>query len=478
MGLERSRRVFQDFFKTSRDRMTSIKVNLVHLKYHLVYAIMKIHIFRHKKQGHSGSRLLIHSILCLLYFLSVSGINAQIDVNKPGCIQTSQNINLSLPSGTKVFYVNIMDSAGNSVSTNLVNIGETFIIDSLTEKHILFDPAVWVKPQIYNDAPDSLKYPGEKAFYYEGLDYLGHKTKVFAYIGFPANASSNDKVPAVVLVHGGGGTAYPQWVKIWNDQGYAAFAMDLEGHLPGTPGIYPLPTHDFSGPPNTNYSDINMNMKDQWMYHAVADAYLAYSLLASDERVDKSRIGITGISWGGLITSIAIGNSDCFAFAIPVYGCGYLNTSKGFFKGIYNDTVSRQWEASNWLQTVKTPTLWINGDSDTHFSVEATSKSAQTVKNSMVTIIPNYPHSHSDGWFPKEIYSFANSVVKDSKGLIRILKQPTEDDLTIIVDTHKSFGVKSAVLIYSKQRITYDKNSKLSNVWLQKPIKVKNEKHP
>ena len=435
---------------------------------------MKINNFRDKKPDSYGNRPMILCTLNLICFLSACSIKAQIDVNKPTCFPlTAHEIYLSLPAGTKVFYVNIVDSADNAVSTNLVNIGETFILDSLSAKHIQFDPAVWVKPQIYNDAPDSLNYPDEKAFYYEGLDYLGHKTKVFAYIGFPANASSNNKVPAVVLVHGGGGTAYPQWVKIWNDQGYAAIAMDLEGHLPGTPGIYPLPTHDFSGPPNTNYADINMNIKNQWMYHAVADAYLAYSLLASDEKVDKSRIGITGISWGGLITSIAVGNSDCFAFAIPVYGCGYLNTSKGFFKGIYNEQVTKQWDASNWLPTVKTPTLWINSDSDYHFSVDATTKSAQTVKNSKATILPGFPHSHGDGWYPKEIYSFANSIVKDSNGLIKILKQPTEDDLIVKIDTHKTYGVKSAVLIYSKERITYDTNSKLTNVWLQKPIECR-----
>ena len=40
---------------------------------------------------------------------------------------------------------------------------------------------------------------------------------------------SGRKFPAVVLVHGGGGKAFPQWVAKWAEEGYAAIAMDLGG---------------------------------------------------------------------------------------------------------------------------------------------------------------------------------------------------------------------------------------------------------
>ena len=42
------------------------------------------------------------------------------------------------------------------------------------------------------------------------------------------------------LVHGGGGTAFADWVKLWNSRGYAAIAMDNCGSIPsrgsGEPG--------------------------------------------------------------------------------------------------------------------------------------------------------------------------------------------------------------------------------------------------
>ena len=36
-------------------------------------------------------------------------------------------------------------------------------------------------------------------------------------------------LPVVVLVHGGGGTAFKEWAKLWAKRGYAAIAMDLAG---------------------------------------------------------------------------------------------------------------------------------------------------------------------------------------------------------------------------------------------------------
>ena len=381
-------------------------------------------------------------------------------------------ISLSIPSAAKIFYVSITDSADNIVSSTYLKMGDTSGQLASPAARFQFDPKVWAAPKTYTDVPSSVAYSGLKAFYYDGLDYMQHATKVFAYIGFPANASKTHKVPAVVLVHGGGGTAFPQWVKIWNDKGYAAIAMDLEGRQPVVPGESQGVIHALNGPNNTNFGDVNTTTKDQWMYHAVSDVFLAYSLLKADERVDTNLIGITGISWGGIITSIAIGNSDCFAFAIPVYGCGYLNGSKGWMKNLYNDAVATQWDASKWLATAKTPTLWVNGDSDDYFSIDATTKSALSTKNSQISLIPRFPHSHSDGWSPQQIYSFANSVAFGSKGLIKISKNPTVNDLTLEFDTLKSFGFKSAMLCYSKDVLTYDSNSKLTNVWYKQMLSV------
>ncbi len=54
---------------------------------------------------------------------------------------------------------------------------------------------------------------------YEGLLYKNHSQSVFAYYSTPGiisgDKSKDKKLPAVVLVHGGGGAAFPQWVAMW-----------------------------------------------------------------------------------------------------------------------------------------------------------------------------------------------------------------------------------------------------------------------
>src|SRR5207244_2738599 len=130
-----------------------------------------------------------------------------------------------------------------------------------------------------------------------GLPWHGEPTRVFALVGMPEH-KPGDKVPAIVLVHGGGGTAFAEWVKLWTSRGYAAIAMDTCGCTPG--GEHgKRPRHEHSGPPGWGgWDQTDEAVEDQWTYHAVADVVLAHSLLRAQPDVDTDRIGITGISWG------------------------------------------------------------------------------------------------------------------------------------------------------------------------------------
>ena len=72
---------------------------------------------------------------------------------------------------------------------------------------------------------------------YEGEPFKGDcATQVFAYYASPGTLNANPELdrdlPAIVLVHGGGGTAFDQWARKWAADGYAAIAMDLNGGRP------------------------------------------------------------------------------------------------------------------------------------------------------------------------------------------------------------------------------------------------------
>ena len=71
---------------------------------------------------------------------------------------------------------------------------------------------------------------GVKSLLYEGPDYKGNPTEVFAYYCSPKTLgiSEDDVFPGIVLVHGGYGYAMCEWARMWALRGYAAIAMDLD----------------------------------------------------------------------------------------------------------------------------------------------------------------------------------------------------------------------------------------------------------
>src|SRR5262245_15427043 len=82
-----------------------------------------------------------------------------------------------------------------------------------------------------------------RSLMYGNEPYRGKPTEIFAFYATPGSISgdpSRDKnLPAVVLIHGGGGTAFPEWVELWAKRGYAAIAMDLGNRIPSAPKFDP-----------------------------------------------------------------------------------------------------------------------------------------------------------------------------------------------------------------------------------------------
>jgi hypothetical protein len=124
------------------------------------------------------------------------------------------------------------------------------------------------------------KSDGIKAIAFTGMPFRGKATRVFAWLGVP-KVKAGEKVPAMVLIHGGGGTAFDEWVRLWVNRGYAAIAMDTCGQVPvGNYGHWIR--DEQGGPPGWGgFDQIDRPREDQWTYHAVADAILAHSLIRS-----------------------------------------------------------------------------------------------------------------------------------------------------------------------------------------------------
>ncbi|MBU2929882.1 alpha/beta hydrolase family protein [Winogradskyella psychrotolerans] len=326
-----------------------------------------------------------------------------------------------------------------------------------------------------------------KALFYKTLDYKGKPTRAFAFLGIP---KSDQPVPAMILVHGGGGRAFHEWVKIWNDKGYAAIAMSLEGYRPDETGSGKF-THEYSGPQRVGrFDDIELPLKEQWMYHAVSDILLAHSLLEDMPEIDANAIGITGISWGGVLSSLVSGIDDRLKCAIPVYGAGFLYESKGHF-GEYSgnnpelEEKKKFWDPAHQFTVGSVPTLWVNGDSDAHFSLNITSHSFEvTEDHAFMSVHPSMRHGHPPGWKPNEvpeIYAFADYMLK-GKGfpLGQIIKQPIGRKIKIKYISE--VPLTEATVYYLNEELTYRKIPKDAkhpqpNDWQKMAATINAKKH-
>jgi len=306
---------------------------------------------------------------------------------------------------------------------------------------------------------------GIRSFFYEGADYKGKPTWVFAYYATPKGEPPAGGWPAVVCAHGGGGTAFPEWVRKWNQHGYAAIAMDLEGHLPGgnfhqVEGNFPPGKgHENAGPARIDYfGDRDLPDHEQWFYHAVADVIRAHSLLVSFSEINPKKIGLTGISWGGTVVSTVAGIDPRFAFVIPVYGAGFIHESdnpglaqwfppKNMTAKQFRDYRTK-WDPSAHLPHAKMPMLFVTSVADPVFQIDIFSKSMQAAgSSSTLSIRPWMIHAHGSGWHePREIYAFADSIVKDGPPLPKI-ERPEVDGGSRLIRA-KYTGPFSEVWVY------------------------------
>ena len=303
-----------------------------------------------------------------------------------------------------------------------------------------WDLAKMSAPKSYpvEDASISNEYgriEGVSPVWIEGEDYCGKPTRVFAWWGVPKGASAERKAPAMVLVHGGGGTAFADWVKTWVDRGYAAIAMDTCGGAPRGEADGKLhPRHPWSGPygwqDSRGYD--RGGLTDEWPYQAVSAVIRCHSFLRNRPEVDAGRIGITGISWGGYLTSIIMGVDGRFAFAAPVYGCGWYDRN-AYWDGSFKHAkwqvedkaeVSarlaygrwlRDWDARNFIGRTKCPVLRCNGTRDVFYTMEMTELSMAALPSgttAMMSIKNPMPHGHGACGDPKEIAAWADFFLK------------------------------------------------------------------
>ena len=307
------------------------------------------------------------------------------------------------------------------------------IADILTAREYIgqFDvPSQLSSPPGTHEAPARFYEPGLKAIFYDSVPYRGKPTRCFAWIGLPEGASRDNPVPGIVLIHGGGGTALANWVRHWNGLGYAAISMDCCGAMPcwsATPGWHPSwPRHEYGGAPGWGgFDKVDLPVKEQWPYQAVASVLRATALLKGMPEVDAARIGIAGISWGGFLALIAssVSPQNTYRFVIPVYASTH-------FTDHFSSTVdparcteeqlkrwTQMWDPTPALRKSATPTLFLTDAEDLAFALPSWEKTTELQEPGYVkrSLRIGYSHDHEASMHSRTEAAFADAVLNHDK---------------------------------------------------------------
>jgi dienelactone hydrolase len=312
---------------------------------------------------------------------------------------------------------------------------------------------------------------------YEAEPYRGKPTKVFAYFASPVTLgiekTNGKRFPGIVLVHGGGGHAFREWAELYARRGYAAIAMDLDGHAVEGGESKRSPDGGPSQDDDTKFQRSDLPDKDQWTYHAVADVILAHSLLRTFADVDPDRTGVIGISWGGYLTCIVAGLDHRFKAALPMYGCGYLHKNSFWVAPQFNKMTpewrakwTKLWDPSSFVASATMPMFFVNGTNDFAYPLDSYAKTYALVRGSKnIRIEVGMKHGH---WFDqKECLMFFDTQFKGEPPLPRITRTELNGD-KIIAEVQSPTRLTYAELCYTKG--PHENNGE--RIWTRKPMTI------
>ncbi len=156
------------------------------------------------------------------------------------------------------------------------------------------------------------------------------------------------------------------------------------------------------------------------------------------------------------MTSLFAGINPKLACAVPVYGCGFLGKNS-----VWNSFVPEEampewkkwlglWDPSIYLPDAKSPICWVSGSNDFAYPMDALNASANLPESpKTLSIRFELPHSHPEGWAPKEIYKFVDSKLMNGKPLPQVISSGY-DEKEIWLTYNKEIPVKYAELNYTR----------------------------
>jgi dipeptidyl aminopeptidase/acylaminoacyl peptidase len=244
---------------------------------------------------------------------------------------------------------------------------------------------------------DAAPLPPSQIVHYKSFD----GTMISALLWIPFNLERNGRNPGIVLPHGG---PTGQTVDTFNrnvvalvSRGYTVIAPNVRGSTG-----YGLAFQKM------NYQDLGGGDLQDEVYGA--------KFLAATGYVDPKKIGITGGSYGGYMTLMAIGKTpDVWAAAVELFGIvdwySMLQHEdprlQEYEKSLLGDPVKDRvvYEAASpikYLTNAKTPLLVLQGENDIRVPKEEAEQVVSILKNAGKTVDVHYYPNEGHGFVKRE----------------------------------------------------------------------------
>ena len=244
---------------------------------------------------------------------------------------------------------------------------------------------------------DANNIPPSQLVHYKSFD----GTVVSAILWVPFNLKRDASNPAVVIAHGG---PTGQTDDGWNP---TAVALASRGYICIAPNVrgstgYGIPFQ------KANYQDLGGG--------DLQDEVYALEFLKQTGLVDAKRIGITGNSYGGFMTMIAVSKSpDVWAAGVEQYGVSNWRTMlahadpflQEYVKGLLGDPerAAAAYDKTSVLQYIsaeKAPLLVLQGENDVRVPKEEAEQIVEKLKSQGNTVEAHYYPQEGHGWRKRE----------------------------------------------------------------------------
>ena len=159
-------------------------------------------------------------------------------------------------------------------------------------------------------------------FTFTGMTHEGSKVRVYAIGSIPED---KEPLPGILHIHGGGQTVNPQWLRFWNERGYAALTFNWGGAWPNRQKFT-----DWGKLTQGNHKDAGAmamatepTMRASSWYLWARISRRALTCLEQMDGVDPDRLGIFGVSMGGTIVWPLAAMDQRVKAACAIYGVGW-----------------------------------------------------------------------------------------------------------------------------------------------------------